>query len=166
MPRPASSYRPDAMNAVTPYLICKDAAKAIDFYVKAFGAVEQGRIPDPQGRIINAMISIEGGSIMLMDEMPEMGANGPQTLGGSPVSIHVFVPDVDAFAAHAVKNGATLTMPVSDQFWGDRFCMMTDPFGHAWSFGTHKWEMTPQEMADAARTAFEQAQGAEGAGAR
>ena len=156
MPTPAKSHRPDTMSPVTPYLVCRDAAAAIDFYVKAFGAVEQGRMPDPQGRIINAMISIEGGSIMLMDEMPEMGARGPLALGGSPVSIHVYLSDVDAFAAHAEKSGATITMPVADQFWGARFCMMADPFGHQWSFATHKWDKTPDEMATDAKAMFDQ----------
>lgn len=156
MPTPAKSYRPDNMNPVTPYLICRDAAAAIDFYVKAFGAVEHGRMPDPSGRIVNAMITISDGSIMIMDEMPEMGAQSPQALGSSPVSIHVYVPDVDAFAAHAEKNGATITMAVSDQFWGDRFCMMADPFGHQWSFATHKWDQTPEEMAEAAKASFDQ----------
>lgn len=156
MPTPAKHHRPDTMSPVTPYIICADAAAAIDFYVKAFGAVEYGRMPDPQGRIINAMISIEGGSIMVMDEMPDMGARGPLALGGSPVSIHVYVPDIDAFAAHAEQNGATITMPVSDQFWGSRFCMMSDPFGHSWSFATHKWDKTPDEMAADAKAMFDQ----------
>jgi Uncharacterized protein conserved in bacteria len=154
MPTPATSHRPDRMSPVTPYIICRDAAAAIDFYVKAFGAVEHGRLPDPQGRIVNAMIMIEGGSVMLMDEMLDMGAKSPQTLGGSPVSLHVYVPDVDAFAAHAEKNGATITMPIGDTFWGDRFCMMSDPFGHSWSFSTHKWDQTPEEMATAANDEF------------
>lgn len=156
MPTPARHHRPDTMSPVTPYIICRDAAAAIDFYVKAFSAVEHGRMPDPQGRIINALITIEGGSIMIMDEMPEMNARGPQSLGGSPFTIHVFVPDVDAFAAHAEKSGATVVMPVSDQFWGDRFCMMADPFGHSWSFATHEWDKTQEEMATDAKVMFDQ----------
>lgn len=149
MPTLATNYRPENMGAVTPHLVCRGAAEAIDFYVKAFGAVEKGRFAGADGKIMNAMITIEGGSIMLVDENPDYGMKGPQALGGSPVSVHVYVPDVDAFATHAVANGATLTMPVEDQFWGDRFCMLTDPFGHAWSFATHKFEVTPEEMAAA-----------------
>lgn len=162
MPTPATNYKPANMAPVTPHLICRGAAEAIDFYVKAFGAIEQGRFAGADGKIMNAMITIEGGSIMLVDENPDYGMKGPKVLGGSPVSVHVYVPDVDAFAAHAVANGATLTMPVEDQFWGDRFCMIADPFGHAWSFATHKFDPTPEEMAAAAGKTTDQC-GPEGA---
>ncbi|SON57336.1 putative enzyme related to lactoylglutathione lyase [Hartmannibacter diazotrophicus] len=154
MPTPAQNYRPGAMSPATPHLICRNAAAAIDFYVKAFGAQEMGRLNAPDGTIMNAMIAIEGGSIMLVDENLDYGMKGPETLGGSPVSVHVFVPDVDAFAAKAEAAGATITMPVGDQFWGDRFCMMRDPFGHHWSFATHKLDMTPGELLEASKAPF------------
>ena len=154
MPKPASYYRPANMSPVTPHLICRDAASAIDFYVRAFGAQEHGRMPGPDGKIMNAMISIEGGSIMLVDENVEYGMRGPQSLGGSPLSVHVYVADVDSFADHAEAEGAKITQPVADQFWGDRFCMMVDPFGHNWSFATHKTDLAPEEMGQAAEAFF------------
>lgn len=156
MPTAATSHKPDNMSAISPHLICRNAAQAIDFYVRAFGAEETGRFNGPDGKIMNAMISIQGGSIMLVDENLDYGMRSPQTLDGSPVSVHIYVPDVDAFAARAVKEGAQITMPVADQFWGDRFCMMVDPFGHHWSFATHKLEMTPDELSQSAEQFFKQ----------
>lgn len=154
MPVPASHYRPENMSPVSPHLICRDAASAIDFYVRAFGAKEEGRMAGPDGKIMNAMISIDGGSIMLVDENVGNGMRSPQSLGGSSVSVHVYVEDVDGFAAKAEAEGATITQPVADQFWGSRFCMMVDPFGHKWSFATHKIDQTPEEMSQAAEAFF------------
>ena len=137
---------PDGMHTVTPHLVCGGAAAAIEFYKKAFNAVELGRLPGPQGRLMHAMISIENSPVMLVDEMPEWGALGPKALKGSPVTIHVYVDNVDAFVARAVTAGAKITMPVADMFWGDRYGKLEDPFGHHWSIATHMREVSPEEM--------------------
>ena len=158
MPTSATSYIPQNMRPVTPHLVCRGAAAAIDFYVRAYGAVENGRTAGPDGKLINAMITLQGGTIMLIDENMMFDMTSPQTLGGSGVSIHIFVPDVDAFAAHAEAEGADMMMKPSDQFWGDRFCMLRDPFGHVWSFATHTFDLTPAEMAEAGRAAMAAAQ--------
>ena len=112
---------PDGMHTVTPHLVCAGAADAIEFYKKAFNALEEARLPGPQGKIMHAMIRIEGSAVMLVDEMPEWGALSPKSLKGSPVTIHLYVEDADAFVARAVKAGAKVTMPVADTFWGDRY---------------------------------------------
>jgi len=137
---------PDGMHSVTPHLICAGAAQAIEFYAKAFNAVEEGRLPGPKGRIMHAMIRIAGSAVMLVDEMPEWGALGPKSLKGSPVTIHLYVEDVDAFVKRAVEAGAKITMPLDDMFWGDRYCKLEDPFGHQWSVATHLRDVTPDEM--------------------
>jgi PhnB protein len=137
---------PDGYHTVTPYLIVKDAASAIAFYKKAFGATELFRMPDPSGRIGHAEIKIGDSPIMLADEFPEMGARGPQSLGGSAVSILLYVEDVDARFSQATAAGATVTRPLKDQFYGDRSATLTDPFGHVWHIATHKEDVTPEEM--------------------
>jgi uncharacterized glyoxalase superfamily protein PhnB len=140
---------PEGMRTVTPHLICAGAADAIEFYKKAFGAVETARLPGPQGKIMHAMMRIGDSALMLVDEMPEWGALGPKALKGSPVTIHLYVDDVDAFAARAVKAGAKITMPVEDMFWGDRYGKLEDPFGHHWSLATHLRDVSPEEMQQA-----------------
>ena len=140
---------PDDMHTVTPHLICAGAAAAIEFYKKAFNAVEEVRLPGPQGRLMHAMIRVEGSAVMLVDEMPEWGALGPKSLKGSPVTIHLYVEDVDAFVARAAAAGAKITMPVADMFWGDRYGKLEDPFGHHWSVATHLRDVTPAEMRQA-----------------
>jgi uncharacterized glyoxalase superfamily protein PhnB len=140
---------PEGMRSITPHLICAGAANAIEFYKNAFGAVEVARLPGPQGRLMHAMIRIGDSSVMLVDEMPEWGALGPKALKGSPVTIHLYVPDVDAVVGRAVKAGAKVTMPVEDQFWGDRYGKLEDPFGHHWSVATHVRDVSPQEMQQA-----------------
>ena len=137
---------PDGMHTVTPHLICKGAAEAIAFYIRAFGATELSRLPGPNGRLMHAMIRIGDSTVMLVDEMPECGALGPQSLKGSPVTIHLYVEDVDAIAAQAVRAGAKTTMPVSDMFWGDRYGQIEDPFGHRWSIATHVRDVAPADM--------------------
>ena len=137
---------PDGMHSVTPHLICAGAADAIEFYKKAFNAEEEGRLPGPQGRLMHAMIRIEGSAVMLVDEMPEWGAFGPKSLKGSPVTIHLYVENVDAFVMRAADAGATITMPLDDMFWGDRYCKLEDPFGHHWSVATHIRDVSPEEM--------------------
>jgi len=137
---------PDGYRGATPYLCCKDAVRAIEFYVEAFGATELMRMAQPDGRIGHAEIRIGEAPIMLADEFPEIGVRSPQAIGGSPVTIHLYVEDVDAIATRAVARGATLVRPVEDQFYGDRNCKLEDPFGHFWMISTHKEDVAPEEM--------------------
>jgi len=148
---PAVKPIPNDMHTVTPHLVCAGAADAIEFYKKAFNAVEGGRLPGPQGKLMHAMIRIEGSAVMLVDEMPECGALGPKSLKGTPVTIHLYVEDADAVVARAVAAGAKVTMPVADMFWGDRYGRIEDPFGHHWSVATHIRDVTTAEMQDAMR---------------
>ena len=141
---------PDGMHSITPHLICRGAAEAIAFYVKAFGAIELARLPGSDGRLMHAMVRIGDSPVMLFDEYPEQGCLGPQSLNGSPVIIHLYVVDVDATVARAVAAGARVTMPVSDMFWGDRYGQLQDPFGHLWSVATHVRDASPEEIAAAA----------------
>ncbi|MGL4398056.1 MAG: VOC family protein [Hyphomicrobium sp.] len=131
---------------IVPHLVCAGAAKAIEFYVKAFGATEMMRLPGPDGKLMHACVTINGAPVFLVDEMIERGAPGPLALKGSPVFIHLNVADVDAFVARAVEAGAKVTMPVSDMFWGDRYGQLEDPFGHRWSVATHLRDMTIDEI--------------------
>jgi uncharacterized glyoxalase superfamily protein PhnB len=132
------------MHSVTPHLVCEGAAAAIDFYKKAFGAEEVARLPGPDGKLMHASIRIGDSAILLNDDFPEYGSRGPKALKGSPVTIHLYVKDVDAVVARAVKAGAKVTMPVADQFWGDRYGMLEDPFGHRWSVATHVKDIDPK----------------------
>jgi uncharacterized glyoxalase superfamily protein PhnB len=140
---------PEGMHSVTPHLVCAGAADAIEFYKKAFGAVELTRMPGAQGKLMHASIRIGDSTVMLADEMPKWGSLGPKALKGSPVTIHLYVDDADAFVARAVKAGAKVTMPVDDMFWGDRYGKLEDPFGHHWSIGTHVRDVSPEEMRQA-----------------
>jgi PhnB protein len=137
---------PDEYRAATPYLSLSDAARAIDFYKQAFGAREVMRMPAPQGKIGHAEIRIGDAPIMLADECPEMNFRSPQSLGGSPVNIVIYVNDVDALVNQAVAAGAKLLRPVQDQFYGDRMGVLQDPFGHSWSFATHIEDVPPEEL--------------------
>jgi PhnB protein len=137
---------PTGYAAVTPYLIVRDAARALDFYKKAFGATELMRFPAPGGRIAHAEIKIGDGVVMLADESPEMGHKSPQALGGTPVSLLCYVADVDARFAKAVAAGAVVKNPLKDQFYGDRSATLTDPFGHVWTIATHAEDVSPEEM--------------------
>lgn len=135
--------------ALSPHLIVDDAAAAIDFYVRAFGAVELGRVPAPNGRLMHAAVRINGQTVMLNDDFPEMRdgkAMTPTALGGTPVTIHLTVPDVDTQFQRAVDAGATIVMPLGDQFWGDRYGVLRDPFGHQWSMGQPVREVSPEEI--------------------
>jgi PhnB protein len=144
---------PGGMHTVTPHLVCAGARDAIEFYKKAFNAVDEGQFAGPQGKLMHAMIRIEGSPVMLVDEMPEWGALGPKSLKGSPVTIHLYVENVDAFIQRAVAAGAKVTMPVADMFWGDRYGQLEDPFGHHWSVGTHIRDVTEEEMRQALQKA-------------
>ena len=137
---------PDNYPRVTPYLCIKGAAQAIDFYKKAFGATERMRMDAPGGTIGHAEIDIAGALVMLADEYPDIGFLSPQTIGGSPVVIHMYVADVDAFCKRAVDAGATIVRPVADQFYGDRNGTLRDPYGHVWSVASHIEDLTPEEM--------------------
>jgi PhnB protein len=136
---------PEGYHTVTPYLIVNAGAKALDFYARAFGAIERLRI-DAGGKIGHAEITIGDSCVMLADEHPEIGALGPTTVGGTPVSLHVYVKDVDAVVERAVAAGATLVRPVADQFYGDRVGGVADPFGHRWFIATHKEDLSAEEL--------------------
>jgi PhnB protein len=143
---------PKEYRAATPYLSIKDAAHAIEFYKKAFGAREIMRMPHPDGKIGHAEIRIGDAPIMLADEFPEMNFRSPKSLGGTPVNILVYVNDVDAVVGEAVAAGAKLSRPVADQFYGDRVGVLEDPFGHSWSFATHIEDVSAEEMKNRAAT--------------
>lgn len=144
---------PDKMHTVTPHLICAGAADAIEFYKKAFNALEIGRMAGPQGKLLHGAIRIVDSTVILVDEFPDWGSFGPKSLKGSPVTIHLYVEDVDAFVAHAAAAGAKITMPLQDMFWGDRYCKLEDPFGHQWSAATHIRDVSPEEMQQAVQKA-------------
>lgn len=137
---------PEGMHSLTPHLICAGAADAIEFYKKAFHAVEVSRMPGPNGQVMHAHLTIGNSALMLADEFPQMGGFGPKTLKGSPVTIHLYVDNVDEVFSQAVAAGATVRMPVSDVFWGDRYGQVDDPFGHHWSIATHTRDLTPEQM--------------------
>jgi uncharacterized glyoxalase superfamily protein PhnB len=137
---------PDGMRSITPHLVCEGAADAIEFYKKAFGAEENGRMPTPDGRLMHAQVRIGDSAVMLVDAFPEMGAKDPKALNGSPVTIHLYVEDADKTFNQAVAAGATVRMPLADMFWGDRYGQVVDPFGHNWSIATHKHDYTPEQM--------------------
>jgi len=139
-------YIPKGYNTVTPYLIIKGAAKAIDYYKNVFGATVVVRMDGPDGRVGHAELKIGDSIIMLADENPEMGAIGATTIGNSPVSLYVYLPDVDRVVEKAKAEGATILKPVQDQFYGDRSGFLQDPFGHRWGIATHVEEVSPQEL--------------------
>ena len=138
--------------APSPHLTVADAAEAIDFYGKAFDAVEVMRLPRPDGKLVHASVRINGFLVMLNDDFPEMSdgkSMTPPSLGGTPVTIHLTVPDVDAAFQRALDAGATVVVPLDDQFWGDRYGMVEDPFGHHWSLGQPVREVSHEELAAA-----------------
>jgi PhnB protein len=138
---------PKGYHAVTPQLVVRDADKAIDFYKKVFGAKEKNRMADPSGKVMHAEIQIGDSVVMLQDEFPERGSRAPQTLGGTSSSLMIYTRDVDALFERAVSAGATVQMPLSNMFWGDRYGKLVDPFGHEWQLGTHVEDVPPREMA-------------------
>src|SRR5262245_21241938 len=146
-----------ARHSVTPYLVLRGAAEAIEFYKKALGAIESYRMPMPDGsRLMHAELRIGGSPIFVADEFPEMntGAHSPNALGGTTASIHLTVKDIDATFKRAVDAGMTVVLPLADMFWGDRFAKLRDPFGHQWSMGMQVRKMTPEQIAEAAKAAF------------
>jgi PhnB protein len=150
--KPASKPVPDGMHTVTPHLVCDGAAAAIQFYKKAFGATELMRVPGPGGKLIHGAVKIGDSTVMLVDAFPEWGSHDPKALKGSPVTIHLAVPNVDEVFARAVAAGCTVVMPLDDMFWGDRYGSVVDPFGHNWSMATQIRELTPEEIMKAMPT--------------
>jgi PhnB protein len=146
---------PEGMHTVTPHLVCAGAAGAIEFYKKAFNAVEMARVPGPQGKLMHACISIGDSPVWLVDEFPDCGGFGPKSLKGSPVTLHLQVEDVDAQVKQAVAAGAKVVMPVEDMFWGDRYGRLEDPYGHSWSVASHIRDVSLDEVQKAALAAHE-----------
>jgi PhnB protein len=137
---------PAGFSTVTPHLNVRDAAQALDFYKRAFGAIETVRMPGPGGKILHAEIKIGDSHIFLADEMPEWGSRSPLTIGGTATALCLYVEDADAVFNRAVSAGAQVKMPLADQFWGDRYGKLADPYGHEWAVATHLEDLTPQEM--------------------
>jgi len=145
---------PEGYHSITPYLVLKGAASAIEYYKKAFGAEETVRMNGPDGRIGHAELKIGDSHVMLSDPFPQSSTTPPTELGGTSGSIFMYVEDVDAVVQKAVDAGATVTMEVEDQFWGDRFGSITDPFGHIWSIATHIEDLTPEEIEERGKAAM------------
>jgi PhnB protein len=145
---------PEGYHGLMPYLAVDDAAQAIDFYKQALGARERARMAAPEGKIGHAELEIGGTVVMLSDQFPQSTTKPPNELGGTSVGIYLYVEDVDAAVQQAADAGATVTMPVDDMFWGDRFGKVTDPFGHEWGIATHTEDLTPEEMQERAREAM------------
>ena len=149
---------PEGFHTLTPHLVVKGASKAIDFYKKAFSAEEIRRMPGPDGKsIMHAELKIGNSRLMLVDEFPGMNARGPESIGGTPVTIHMFVEDADTVFNRAVNAGAQVRMPLADMFWGDRYGVLTDPFGHLWSIATHKEDLAPEEIRKRMQSSFQRA---------
>jgi PhnB protein len=148
---------PDSYHSINTYLVVRNAPKAIDFYKKAFGAEERFRMHGPDGKtIMHADLKLGDSVFMLTEESKEMKAQSPESIGGSPVSMYVYVKDVDATFNKAVSEGATVLMPVKDQFYGDRSGYLRDPFGHLWSIATHKKDLSPDELRKAGEAFLEE----------
>jgi len=137
---------PEGMRTVTPHLVCAGAAEAIKFYQKAFEAVELLRVPGADGRLLHACIRIGDSAVMLIDEFREWCSVGPRSLNGTPVTIHLYVDDADAWAKRAARAGAKIIMPVQEMFWGDRYGVLEDPFGHRWAVATHVQDVPAGEL--------------------
>jgi uncharacterized glyoxalase superfamily protein PhnB len=142
------------VSPLSPHLVVAGAAEAIKFYQRAFGAEEMMKLEGPDGKLMHACLSVNGSSVMLVDENPQWKALGPKTLGGTPVTIHLMVDDVDKTFAQAVSAGAKVVMPVADMFWGDRYGVLEDPIGHSWSIATTKQVLTEAEIRAAAQKAM------------
>ncbi|MFF3859969.1 VOC family protein [Streptomyces sp. NPDC002209] len=149
---------PEGYPRVTPYLCTDGAAAAIDFYASVFGATERMRMPAPDGRIGHAELELGNSVIMLADEYPEIGFRSPKSVGGTPITLHVYVEDVDAVFAKALSLGATEVSPVKDEFYGDRTGQLEDPFGHRWNIATHVEDVPAAEMEKRAKEALESMQ--------
>ncbi|QDV49509.1 VOC family protein [Gimesia fumaroli] len=153
--KPAEKPIPDGMHTLTPHLICVGANEAIEFYKNAFGAIEQMRLPGPDGKLMYACLQIGDSQIMLTEENENCGSRGPKTLQGSPVTLHLQVEDADAMIEQAVAAGVTLLMPATDMFWGDRYGQVEDPFGHRWAVATHVRDLNMDEIQSGMQAMFE-----------
>jgi PhnB protein len=140
---------PPGFHTLTPHLVVKNAVKALEFYEKAFGAQGLGKMLTPDGKVMHALLKVGDSMLMLNDEFPEMGALSPASTSGSGVTIHIYLENVDAAFSRAISAGAEVKMPLMDQFWGDRYGVVADPYGHQWSMATHVRDMSPEEMAEA-----------------
>lgn len=140
---------PEGYHTITPYMTVRDAARAIEFYKQAFGAVEKGVMKGPDGKVMHAELRIGDSVVMLADEYPQFGSLSPQSTGGCGMGLHIYVEDADSAFDRAVKAGATVEMRISDMFWGDRYGKLVDPYGHKWSIATHKRDMSPEEIEEA-----------------
>jgi PhnB protein len=146
---------PEGFTTLTAHLVVEGAADAMDFYKRAFGAEEIGRAPMPDGKkLMHGLMKVGDAMLMLVDAFPEFGAKGPKELGGSPVTLHVYVKDADEAFQRAVDAGCTVAMPMADMFWGDRYGKVKDPFGHEWSIATKIKNLSPEEMEEAQKAAF------------
>ena len=145
---------PEGYHSVTPYLCCRDAARAIEFYKKAFGATEIMRMGAPDGKVGHAELQIGNSRVMIADEFPEMQFLSPASIGGTPITLHLYVEDVDAVVPRAVGAGAKVTRPVKDEFYGDRAGQVEDPFGYKWYVATHKEDLTMEEIEKRQKAAF------------
>ncbi len=145
---------PEGFHTLTPHLVVRDAARAIEFYKRAFGAQEKGVHYMPDGKIMHASLKIGDSMLMLNDEFPEMKVLSPQALGGSAVTLNIYVDNVDRMFQQAVSAGATVTMPLADQFWGARYGQLVDPFGHRWSLATHKEDLSSEEVEKRGKAVF------------
>jgi len=151
---------PDGKEGIIPHLVVENAAKAIEFYKMAFGAEELSRVPSPDGRVLHAALRVGSSTVFLADDFPEWcggKSRHPLALGGTPITLHQYVTDVDASIRRAHAAGAAVKAPAEDMFWGDRYGVVEDPFGHSWSLATHVKDLTPEEMARGAQQAFAQA---------
>jgi uncharacterized glyoxalase superfamily protein PhnB len=147
---------PEGFHTITPHIICRDAGKAMDWYKKALGAVERERHMGPDGKLMHGTLKIGDSLLMIADEFPDYKCFGPQTIGGTAVTMHLYVEDADSLYNRAVGAGANVTMPINDAFWGDRYGQITDPFGHSWAIATHKHDYTPEQIAEKAQAAMAQ----------
>ena len=148
---------PPGFHTLTPHLTVAGGNEAIAFYERAFGARLMAKVPMPDGNIANAMLQIGDSMLMLNDEFPQHGSLGPKSVGGTPVVVHLYVQDVDAAFGRATKAGSTVVMPLENTFWGDRYGVVEDPFGHRWSLATHLEDVSPEEMPARMAAAFARA---------
>ena len=145
---------PEGFHSVTPSLVVSNAKEALTFYKKAFDAKEIYQFPTPDGKILHSMIQIGDSFVMLSDEFPSMGMRSPLTIGGTPITLHIYVEDADKIFNQAVSVGAVVTMPMMNVFWGDRYGIVMDPYGHSWGIATHKIDMTPEGLRKAGEEYF------------
>ena len=152
--QPTVKAIPNGMHTITPHIIVRDAARAVEWYKEALGAEERSRVPLPGGKLMSVELWFGDSTVMVADEFPEMGVLSPQTVGGTSTVLHLYTEDVEIFWKRAVDAGAVVLRPLQDQFWGDRHGQLTDPFGHRWGLAQHLRDVPPEDVARAAATAF------------